>query len=269
MTITPIPTEANQEAQQYDLGAALASYSLQEGGIEPGDYDSYVGLIDRATLQRLNSPDDFFAEAKFPSDEYGDVVLGYYELGMEQLFAPCNNREAEVTYLNDALKYLEDCEKENKVLEDEKVGVLVRAELQMNYRRGETEWKGALADMQADHELRLDRIIREIKIDKAADVYEDYTAVRRRWQDAVVKKESVMGAAVGAIVQDMPYFFQEAVWLARRTESGSRRRHIQNLLARVTEDVSDLFSFRNAQRSLGGGRRGRGSSGPAQYGAGE
>ena len=269
MTITQIPTEANQEAQQYDLGAALASYSLQEGGLEPGDYDSYMGLIDRATLQRMNSPDDFFAEAKFPSDEYGDVVLGYYEIGMEQLFARCNNRESEVAYIHDALKYLERCEEENKVLEDEKVGVLVRAELQMNFRRGETEWKGALADMQADYELRLDYILRQIKIDKAAGVYEDYTKVRRRWQEAMERKESVMGAAVGVLVQDMPYFFQEAVWMARRTESGSRRRHIQSLIARVTEDITDLFDFRSAQRSLGGGRRGRGSSGPAQYGAGE
>ena len=269
MTITQIPTDSNQEQPQYDLGAALGSFSLQEGGMEPGDYDSYVGLIDRATLQRMNSPDDFFAEAKFPSDEYGDVVLGYYEIGMEQLFSPCNNREAEVAYIVESLKYLDECEAASEVLDDKRGGVLVKAELQMHHRRGEAEWKGALADVQADFELRLDKMLRQIKIDKAADVYEDYTSVRRRWQEAMEQKESVMGAAVGAIMQEMPYFFQEAVWMARRTEAGSRRKHIQSLLARVTEDISDLFDFRTAQRTLGGGRGRRGRGGPAEYGAGE
>ena len=140
MTITQIPTDANENQPQYDLGAALSSYSLQEGGIEPGDYDSYVGLIDRATLQRMNSPDDFFAEAKFPSDEYGDVVLGYYELGMETLFAACNNRLAEIQYLNDALVFLDKCEERSEIIEDDKVSVLVKAELQLNFRRGSAEW---------------------------------------------------------------------------------------------------------------------------------
>ena len=269
MTITQIPTDANDNQPQYDLGAALGSYSLQEGGIEPGDYDSYVGLIDRATLQRMNSPDDFFAEAKFPSDEYGDVVLGYYEIGMEQLFARCNNRESEIQYMTDAMRYLDKCESEGEVVEDSKVNVLVRAELQMNHRRGEAEWEGAIIDMQAEIELRMDRMLAQIRADKAAGVYVDYTDVRGRWQKAMEAKESVMGAAVGALVQDMPYFFQQAVWMARRTESGSRRKHIQNLLARVTEDVSDIFAFRGAQRSLGGKLGRRGGSGPTQYGAGE
>ena len=230
---------------QGDMG----SFKILEGGMEPGDYDAYVGLIDRATLQRMNSPDDFFAEADFPSEEYGDVVLGYYELGLEQLYARCNNRQGEVEYLRSALKYIDDCKKAGAPIEKKGVSVVMVAELEMLHRRG--KWDEGLKEAEDAYNDALDVLLQGIAYDKKLNVYRDYTEVRRKWQKAMVGKESVMGASVGDLVQEMPYFFQIAVAMSRRTESGTRRIHIQSLLARVTEKVSDIFQFRGAQNSMG------------------
>ena len=233
----------------HDGRGNLDSFQVLEGGMEPGDYDAYVGLMDRATLQRLNSPDDFFSEAKFPTEEYGDVVLGYYELGLEQLYARCNNREAEVEYLRSALKYLDDCKDAGRPIDSKGVSVVMIAELEILYRRG--KWKKGLKKTAKGHNKTLDTLLQGIAYDKKLGVYRDYTDVRRKWQAAMQKKESVMGAAVGDILQDMPYFFQEAVAMSRRTESNTRRPHIQALMARVTETVSDMFAFRGAQNNMG------------------
>ena len=240
---------AQNGSDDYVGRGDLDSFQILQGGLEPGDYDAYVGLIDRATLQRLNSPDDFFAEANFPTEEYGDVVLGYYELGMEQLFARCNNRESEVKYLRTALKYLDKCKSAGEPVESNDVSVVMVAELEVLYRRG--KWEKGLKKIAKKHNKSLDVLLQGIAHDKNLGVYRDYTAVRRKWQDAMQNKESVMGAAVGDIIQDMPYFFQEALAMSRRTESGTRRIHIQSLLARVTEKVSDMFQFRGAQNSMG------------------
>lgn len=236
----------------HDETDNLSSFQIIEGGLEPGDYSEYVGLIDRATLQRLNSPDDFFAEANFPSEEYGDVVLGYYELGMEQMYARCNNREAELAYLRKALAYIDGCKEKGGPYESAEVSMLMIAQLELLQRRGkwddEEEGINAVAEQ---YNNRLDTLVTGIEYDQKLGVYRDYTKVRRKWQEAMGKKESVMGAAVGDIVQDMPEFFKIAISMARRTESGTRRIHIQSLLARVTEKVSDLMGFRSAQGSMG------------------
>ena len=234
---------------EYADRSDLDSFQILQGGLEPGDYDAYVGLIDRATLQRLNSPDDFFAEADFPSEEYGDVVLGYYELGLEQLFARCNNRESDVKYLRKALKHLDDCKDAGRPVESTDVNVVMVAELEILHRRG--DWEKGLEKIADSYNDTLETLLQGIAYDKNLGVYRDYTDVRRKWEDAMKNKESVMGAAVGDIILDMPYFFQEAVAMSRRTESGTRRIHIQSLLARVTEKVSDMFQFRGAQNSMG------------------
>ena len=241
--------QAQNEGGDYaDLGD-VSSFKILEGGMEPGDYDAYVGLIDRATLQRLNSPDDFFAEAKFPSEEYGDVVLGYYELGLEQLFARCNNRETDVQYLRNVLDYLDKCREAGRAIESDDVNVVMVAELEMVFRR--KKWKKRLKKIEKAHHDTLNALLQGIAYDKQLGVYKDYSALRRKWQLAMEKKESVMGAAVGDIVQDLPVFLRIAISMARRTESDTRRIHIQSLLARVTEKVSDLMQFRGAQNSMG------------------
>ena len=208
-----------------------------------------MGLIDRATLQRLNSPDDFFAEANFPTEEYGDVVLGYYELGLEQLFARCNNRETQVQYLRDVLAYLDKCRKAGKAIETTDVNVVTVAEIEMVFRR--KKWRKRLKNIAKTNNDTLDALLQGIAYDKQLGVYKDYSALRRKWQMAMQRKENVMGAAVGDIVQDMPVFLRIAISMARRTESNTRRVHIQSLLARVTEKVSDVFQFRGAQNSMG------------------
>ena len=227
----------------------LNSFKILEGGLEPGDYDSYVGLIDRATLQRLNSPDDFFAEANFPTEEYGDVVLGYYEMGMEQLYARCNNRESELAYLRQILKYIDECKKRGQPYESSDVDMLMVAELELLHRRG--KWKKGLKKLRTEYNERMENLLHGIGMDKEMGVYRDYSKVRRKWQEAMKNKESVMGPAVGDIVQQMPEFFQGALSMARRTETGTRRIHIQSLMARVTEKVSDMFAFRGAQNNMG------------------
>lgn len=249
-------TYHDDDREDTDEGLGnVASFKILEGSLEPGDYDAYVGLLDRATLQRLNSPDDFFAEAKFPTEEYGDVVLGYYELGMEQMYARCNNRESELRYLREILKYIDECEKQGAPYESPTVDILMVAELELLHRRG--KWKKGLKRLRKRYNKQLRELMEGIAIDKELGVYRDYSSVRKKWQVAMKNKESVMGAAVGDIVQDMPEFFKIAVSMARRTESDTRRRHVQALLARVLENVGDIFGFRAAQNSLGGGNTGR------------
>ena len=241
--------QPENEGGDYGDPGDVGSFKILEGGMEPGDYDAYVGLIDRATLQRMNSPDDFFAKAKFPTEEYGDVVLGYYELGLEQLFARCNNRETEVQYLRNVLAYLDKCRKAGKAMESNDVNVVMVAEVEMVFRK--RKWKKNLKKIEKVHHETLDTLIQGIAYDKQQGVYKDYSGLRRKWQLAMQNKENVMGAAVGDIVQDMPVFLRIAVSMARRTESDTRRIHIQSLLARATERVSDLMQFRGAQNNMG------------------
>ena len=248
------PPSQNGAGDSYELDH-LDSFQILQGGIEPGDYDAYVGLIDRATLQRLNSPDDFFAEANFPTEEYGDVVLGYYELGMEQLYARCNNREGELEYLRKCLKYIDKCKLAGNAVESDDVSLVMIAQIELLHRRG--DWDEGLKEIGEQYNKSIDTLLQGIFLDQSLGVYRDYTTVRKKWQLAMTNKESVMGAAVGDIVQDMPEFFRIAVSMSRRTEGGTRRLHIQSLLARVTERVSDMFAFRNAQNTIGGRARRR------------
>lgn len=243
--------QSQNGAGDYEMDD-LTSFKILEGGLEPGDYDAYVGLIDRATLQRLNSPDDFFAEANFPTEEYGDVVLGYYELGLEQLFARCNNREPELDYLRKALAYIDECKKRGQPYDSPGVSLVMTAQLELLHRRGKKKkWEKGLKKLAKGYNQQLETLLEGIELDKKLDVYRDYSALRLKWQTAMNNKESVMGAAVGDMVQDMPEFMRIAVAMSRRTESGTRRIHIQSLLARVTEKVSDIFAFRGAQGSMG------------------
>ena len=238
-----------------NLSSMLGAWQVQRSSTDKGQYTDYVGLIDRSTLQRLNTLDDIFPDAVFKSDEHRDVVLGYYEVGLQQLYAECNNREPILRRVRAQLKALDNCIHADSIDVYSGDDELLSAELEVYGRMQDGKLKDHLKGLLGALELRERELIWAIRQDQADDVYRDYSKVRLTWEKAVAAGESVMGARVGQIMDDMPEFIQMAASMSRATESNTRRIHIQSILARVTERMTTALTGRAATQ-----RGGRGGS---------
>ena len=230
-----------------NLNSMLGSWQVQRRSTDKGQYTDYVGLIDRSTLQRLNTLDDIFPDAVFKSDEHRDVVLGYYEIGLQQLYAECNNREPILRRVRAQLKALDNCIVADSIEGYSGDDELLSAELEVYARMQDGKLEGHLTGLRDALEQRERELIWAIRKDQADDVYRDYSDVRLTWEKAVAAGESVMGARVGQIMDHMPEFIQMAASMSRATESNTRRIHIQSILARVTERMTTAITGRGSR----------------------
>ena len=74
---------------------------------EPGEYTDWVGLVREILRPRLDTLEDFLPDAVLKDSDLGKLVLQWIELGKTQLHAPCNNRRALLSKLNNEIRMID------------------------------------------------------------------------------------------------------------------------------------------------------------------
>ena len=191
---------------------------------EKGPYADWTGLVRESTRSRLDTLEDFLPDADLSDKQLRQIVLDSISLGRWQLDARCNNRHRELAALQRRIAAFANVSDGSS---DRQTGRIAEA----LGERVTTVLEG----------LREKARVCALAILRAEENGDGKDVGRLRAALTASGDRSV-----GQISLDLTFFSYFALLVCRGTEHGTRRRHVQAILARRletdTEEAAKLFA---------------------------
>ena len=241
--LLPTVVEPDEKPITMDFADAMHWWRIdgQSGDADRSPYADWTGILRFVMTDHMQTMDDFFPSAVIDEPDVRDLLVRLVDLGRRQFHALVNNRTALVESLNDEIAVLLNFYNGSEELADaDDFDAMVRTTLIYIKTLPENERKERLTSLIKERQDRLSYLHATMEKDKEEGHFRDYTDVKRRLASGQASFTDVMG--------EMPYFLQEAHTIAKSTETNTRRRHFQAIIARLLDTITG--QSHKDQRSL-------------------
>lgn len=228
-------------ALESDLNVHPGEYDGAGNG--RGDYTDWVQLVREILRPRFDTLEDFLPDSILVDAEERELVVMYIELAKIQMNAPVNNRRAELSRLNSEVhvltQYVDDGGVPEIADEDDETEISVDLRETLDYLEITrhidddeehierlTELRDALVDQA--------RVLRgQMEADRKRGQFRDYGALKAIFTGQRDPSQGIQN--VGEVTLQLPPMLHSAFTLCKSTETNTRRRHAQAVLARLLD----------------------------------